>query len=143
MANQHENLASLFTDTADAIREKTGESEAITADHFPERIRAIPTGGTEAAAVPFETAEWGPPASVTVEEGTEYDGASGYELVIPSEKHGRKSGNFAFQIFHLVEGVYKTNTWGALGTEVRYDAETGSVVLASADAYSGKILFVG
>lgn len=41
MANTHETLTSLFTDTADAIRTKTGETEAIVADEFPDKIRSI------------------------------------------------------------------------------------------------------
>lgn len=45
MANKHETLADLFAATADAIREKTGESEKIVADTFPEAIKEIPTGG--------------------------------------------------------------------------------------------------
>lgn len=39
------SLAALFTDIADAIREKDGTQEDITASAFPERIRAILTGG--------------------------------------------------------------------------------------------------
>lgn len=44
MANKHENLTSLFTDIADAIREKTGDTNSITADNFPDAIREIETG---------------------------------------------------------------------------------------------------
>ena len=44
MANKHETLASLFTDTADAIREITGTNEKIIADNFPEVIREISVG---------------------------------------------------------------------------------------------------
>ena len=44
MANKHETLASLFTDTADAIREITGTSEKIIADNFPDIIREISVG---------------------------------------------------------------------------------------------------
>lgn len=43
MANKHENLTSLFTDIADAIREKTGGTDSIVADKFPEAISAIDT----------------------------------------------------------------------------------------------------
>ena len=39
MANTHESLSSLFTDIADAIREKTGDTGTIVADLFPEIIR--------------------------------------------------------------------------------------------------------
>ena len=45
MANKHATLVSLFSDCANAIREKDGTTESIIADDFPEHIRAIPTGG--------------------------------------------------------------------------------------------------
>lgn len=40
MANNHSTLTSLFTDIADAIRAKTGGTEPIVADQFPEAIAA-------------------------------------------------------------------------------------------------------
>ena len=46
MAEIYSTLAALFTDIADAIREKTGETDSIVADDFPdvirERLQAIP-----------------------------------------------------------------------------------------------------
>lgn len=45
MPNTHTTLTSLFSDIADAIREKTGDSADIVADEFPDAIAAIPTGG--------------------------------------------------------------------------------------------------
>lgn len=45
MPNKHETLTSLFTDIADAIRSKTGETASIKADDFDTAIEAIPTGG--------------------------------------------------------------------------------------------------
>ena len=39
MANKHATLAALFTDIADAIREKTGDTASIVADNFPDVIR--------------------------------------------------------------------------------------------------------
>lgn len=45
MPNTHENLTSLFSDIADAIRAKTGENRLLTADEFPGEIDAIQTGG--------------------------------------------------------------------------------------------------
>ena len=37
-------LAPLFTDIANAIRSKTGETGAITANTFPEKINSITLG---------------------------------------------------------------------------------------------------
>ena len=39
MANKHSNLDSLFTDIADAIREKTGTTDSIAAVDIPSVIR--------------------------------------------------------------------------------------------------------
>lgn len=39
MANKHASLDALFTDIADAIREKTGDTATIVADDFPDVIR--------------------------------------------------------------------------------------------------------
>ena len=42
---KHTNLKSLFTDIANAIREKTGITDIIIADDFPDAIRNISSGG--------------------------------------------------------------------------------------------------
>lgn len=47
MANNHETLTALFTDIADAIREKTGGTEPIVADTFPTRISGIVSTGED------------------------------------------------------------------------------------------------
>ena len=45
MANKHASLSALFTDIANAIREKTGDTASIVADQFPEKISMIEGGG--------------------------------------------------------------------------------------------------
>ena len=42
MANVHATLTSLFTDIADAIRDKTGSTTEIVADDFPDVIDTLP-----------------------------------------------------------------------------------------------------
>ena len=44
MANKHETLSSLFVDIADAIRDKTGSTDQIIADNFPDAISCIEVG---------------------------------------------------------------------------------------------------
>ena len=39
MAETYLSLVALFTDIADAIREKTGDTDSILADEFPDMIR--------------------------------------------------------------------------------------------------------
>lgn len=46
MPNSHSSLTSLFSDIADAIREKTDYTDLIKADDFPSKIREIQTLGT-------------------------------------------------------------------------------------------------
>lgn len=45
MPNTHATLRALFSDIADAIRAKTGETGTIIADQFPEAIASISGGG--------------------------------------------------------------------------------------------------
>lgn len=47
MANKHTSLKALFTDIADAIRGKTGDTGQIVADDFPKAISEIETDRTE------------------------------------------------------------------------------------------------
>ena len=47
MANIHTTLTSLFSDIADKIREKTGGTEKIVADNFPDAISSIPIDGID------------------------------------------------------------------------------------------------
>lgn len=47
MANKHTTLTSLFTAIANAIRGKTGLSESIIADNFPNAISQITTSGID------------------------------------------------------------------------------------------------
>lgn len=64
MPNSHSNLESLFTDTANAIRAKTGSSNPIVADNFPEEISKISTG--------VDTSDATASASDIAEEKTAY-----------------------------------------------------------------------
>lgn len=61
MANTHDSLSSLFSATASAIREKTGDQGQIVADRFPDAIAAIQmgvdTGDATAAAEHLLTGE--------------------------------------------------------------------------------------
>ena len=52
MPNTHETLTSLFSDIANSIRGKTGESGELVADNFPAEIEAIPTGGQSESVAP-------------------------------------------------------------------------------------------
>lgn len=67
-------LAELFQNTANAIREKTGDSGTMKPAEFPDKIKAIAVGGESANLVPLTVTENGtyyPPKS-TVEVGNTY-----------------------------------------------------------------------
>lgn len=47
MAKSNENLVDIFTDVANAIREKTGSTELLSPVDYADEIKAIPAGGQE------------------------------------------------------------------------------------------------
>lgn len=53
MANTHTTLTSLFSDTANSIRAKTGSTATIVADTFPSAIDAIPSTSEVASKFPM------------------------------------------------------------------------------------------
>lgn len=57
MANTHETLTGLFTDIAEAIRTKTGGTDTIIADNFPDAIADIDTVGSSTADATAEAAD--------------------------------------------------------------------------------------
>ena len=76
MANS--TLTGLFTDIADAIREKNGTSGSIPALEFPDRIRSISGGGSDCMPVPDEY------QGFVDEAKTLYDGDYSYLAVLES-----------------------------------------------------------
>lgn len=70
MANTHETLESLFIDTANAIRAKTGGTADIVADEFPQAIEAIPSGGAIQATGQFTILSITAPPTITHNLGT-------------------------------------------------------------------------
>ena len=73
-------LAELFQNTANAIREKTGDSGTMKPAEFPDKIKAIAVGGESANLVPLTVTENGtyyPPKS-TVEVGNTYTFKTAY-----------------------------------------------------------------
>ena len=69
MANKHTTLADLFSDIASAIREKTGSSDGISADDFPDAIRAISVGPRITTFTLASECDYGTPGVYKFEEG--------------------------------------------------------------------------
>ena len=63
-------------------------------------------------------------------------------LTIPESEHKRSGAAFGYNLYQLVDGVYKSGTWGTAATRVSYSAG-GSITLTADEAYSGKIVFFG
>lgn len=63
-------------------------------------------------------------------------------LVINQLDHKRENANFGYMIYQLVDGVYRSGTWGAAATRVVYGAD-GSITLTADEAYNGRIVFFG
>lgn len=66
-----------------------------------------------------------------------------YLLTIPQNYHQRAGANFGCVLRHQVDGVLKSNTWAALGTQSAWDPDTADIVLTSPDPYDGVALFFG
>jgi len=82
-------------------------------------------------------------AAIRVEFGAEdwaalLDG-EGVALVIPQSDHKRRNGDFGCTLW---DGG-RMGTWNTLGTDVRWDDETGDVSLLAEEAFAGAIVFYG
>lgn len=117
-------VAATLQDVYDTLTRHAEDIKNVAGGEAPEAVRA--------AYVAFTAEEW----QLSQEDAT-------YSLHIPQEKHRRIDQTFGYQLTWLSEDGAQTNTWTTLGTNVHYEAETGEVVLHSALAYNGAIVFFG
>ena len=135
MANKHATLAALFTDIADAIREKTGDTASIVADDFPsvirERLQVIPpyyltfsSPSSFTLAVKDTTKHW----DGTLEYSTDTSTWSTWDGVttLSSATSGSKNVLYLRGIGNTKIGYYDDYTevyipWVINGTDVRCD----------------------
>lgn len=68
--------------------------------------------------------------------------ADGVKLTIAQSDHKRTRATFGYNIYQLVDSIYRSGTWGAAATCVAYNAD-GSITLTTDQAYTGKIVFFG
>ena len=98
-----------------------------------EDIVELAAGGVPAAAqssaVEFTKESWATVSGTTT-------------LTIPRSDHKRERENFGYNLYQLVDGAYRSGTWGTAATRVVYNSG-GSITLAADEAYSGKIVFFG
>ena len=108
-------------------------SHAKTMAQLAEDIRTVSGGGVpsvvRSAAVTFNAASW-------------VSAAGGASLTIGAAEHKRENASFGYNLYQLVDGVYRSGTWGTAATRVVYNAD-GSITLTADEAYSGKIVFFG
>ena len=62
-------------------------------------------------------------------------------LTIPKSSHKRDREDFGYNLYQMVDGTYRSGTWGTASTRVAYSS--GSITLTADEAYSGKIVFFG
>lgn len=108
----------------DSIAATKEELAGVIVGQLPEGV--IPTF----RPVPFSEADWTTVGDVK-------------QFTIAKAVHGLKNGEFTFSLWHLVGGIYRRNTWCVAQTEVRYEAETGAIVLECPDAFAGKVTLMG
>lgn len=65
-----------------------------------------------------------------------------YVLVIPESQHTRADTRFGYQIWALVDGAYRSDTWYGSGTCVEYLGDK-SIQLTAEEPYDGRIAFFG
>lgn len=104
-------------DQAKASREELVD---LALGETPEAIRA--------AKVEFTADDW------TLQED-----AGHYVLRVPQTQHNRANDAFGYQL----RDSCRANSWQVVGTEVAYDEDTADIVLTSANAYDGVIVFFG
>lgn len=112
MANNHTTLTSLFTDIADAIREKTGGTESIVADNFPAAIGEIETCPEDALFLETKTSELGSGSWMSVAYGGgKFIAIRTKENLYSYSENGFDwiSGNLSFQGYGAVEVNYYDN----------------------------------
>ena len=80
--------------------------------------------------------------TVTFTKGSWIQKESGVALTISRNVHKRESDSFGFALYQLVDGVYKSGTWGSVSTNAVCNADR-SITLSADEAYSGKIVFFG
>ena len=166
MANKHATLAALFTDIADAIREKTGDTASIVADDFPsvirKRLQVIPpyyltfsSPNSFTLAVNDATKHW----DGTLEYSTDTSTWSTWDGVttLSSATSGSYNVLYLRGTGNTKIGYYEANTevyipWVINGTDVRCDGnietlldyatvEAGQHPTMAGDCFGG--LFMG
>lgn len=109
------------------------DSHRGSLEQLREDIETVAAGGVptvaQSTAVVFGTDSW-------VEVG------GNATLTIPKSDHKRETENFGYNLYQLMDGSYKSGTWGTAATRVAYRSG-GSITLTADEAYSGKVVFFG
>ena len=123
MPNTHETLTSLFSDIANSIRGKTGETRTLVADNFPAEIDAIPTGGQSEPLPPDTPYTWTRPSNYPDLDSLTYPNNVNEMYVTidktldPSvTKIQLRADNGAFYFGHIENGEFVADTADIKGT---------------------------
>ena len=97
-------LAELFQNTANAIREKTGDTGTMKPAEFPEKIRAIETGGGGGGVANI--------IPLTITENGKYNVADGVDGYAPVTVNGENMNRLRLQCRQIrLTGIYPTGSY--------------------------------
>ncbi len=109
------------------------DTHAATLALLQDEVHTMAGGGVpvsvQSVEVKFQKSSW-----LTV--------AGGVTLTIAQNEHKRSRSAFGYNIYQLVNNIYRSGTWGAATTRVTYNPD-GSITLATEQPYTGKIVFFG
>lgn len=134
MPNTHETLTSLFSDIANSIRAKTGESRELVADNFPAEIDAIPTG---APPLPPDTPyTWTRPSNYPDLDSLTYPNNVN-EMYVTIDKTldtsvttiNVTSNGGAFYFGHIENGEFVADTADIQGNSIDITQYSGDILL--------------
>ena len=132
MSNIHNTLGSLFTDIANAIRNKTGGTAKIVADNFPTEIANIPSGGVDPSDATATESDILNPKTAYLSDGTKHTGSMADNGAVSQTLDTQTTS------YTIPQGYHNGNGSVSVTTQTKSATPTGSAQTVSADG--GKVL---
>lgn len=127
------SLGALYTNGVAATLQGVLDTHAQSLSELRDDVDVLAGGGVPLSAqsveVKFKKSSW-----VNV--------ADGVTLTIAQSDHKRARETFGYNIYQLVNSVYRGGTWGTGATRIVYNSDD-TITLMADQAYAGKIVFFG